>query len=125
MKYSIQKEYILEYLKNTKEHPTAERIYAELKPALPHLSLATVYRNLGRLCQAGHVIRLTTGDKVEHYDADVSDHQHFVCTSCGAVSDLFFCIPSELFQKHLKKSYTAERYQFYVYGTCDKCSSRN
>ncbi|MFR8974792.1 MAG: transcriptional repressor, partial [Eubacteriales bacterium] len=44
MNFSKQRESILNYLRNTKEHPTAERIYADLKPSLPNLSLATVYR---------------------------------------------------------------------------------
>jgi len=122
MNFSKQRESILQYLRNTNEHPTAERIYSDLKQQLPNLSLATVYRNLAQLCDMGKVIRLTTGDKTDHFDADTSDHQHFVCTSCGTVSDLFFQLPPEILNDHLDKQFSATYYKLYVYGICKKCS---
>lgn len=124
MNFSKQRESILNYLRNTKEHPTAERIYADLKPSLPNLSLATVYRNLGRLCETGTVVRLSTGDKTDHFDADTSDHQHFVCTSCGTVSDMFFELPQEILNQNLGDSFVANYYKLYVYGICKDCSEK-
>ena len=121
MNFSKQRESILNYLRNTNEHPTAERIYSDLKLQFPNLSLATVYRNLGQLCETGKVIRLATGDKTDHFDADTSDHQHFVCTSCGMVSDLFFKFPSEILNENLGENFLADHYKLYVYGTCRKC----
>lgn len=124
MNFSKQRESILTYLKNTNMHPTAERIYSDLKAELPNLSLATVYRNLSRLCERGQIIRLATGDKTDHYDADTSDHQHFVCTKCGNVSDLFFQLPAEYMDERLKDGYTAESYKLYIYGTCKNCRTK-
>ncbi len=124
MNYSKQRESVLQYLKNTKAHPTAEQIYADLKPKLPNLSLATVYRNLAQLCQSGSVIRLSAGDKTDHYDADTSDHQHFVCRACGRVSDLFFRLPPELLDENLGECFCADSYKLYVYGTCARCSAK-
>ena len=48
MNFSRQRESILNYLKSTKTHPTAEEIYSELKLELPNLSLATAHRNSNR-----------------------------------------------------------------------------
>ena len=124
MKFSKQRESILNYLRNTREHPTAERIYSDLKPEIPNLSLATVYRNLGQLCEAGKVIRLATGDKTDRFDADISDHQHFVCTSCGTVSDLFLKLPSEFLNENLNENFSADNYKLYVYGICGRCGER-
>lgn len=121
MNFSKQRESILEYLKNTKEHPTAERIYSDLKKSLPNLSLATVYRNCNRLCEQGTVVRLTTNGKTDHFDADTSDHQHFVCTNCDRVYDLFFALPKEILDEHLEEEFQTDFYQLYVYGTCRAC----
>ena len=44
IKYSRQREAILAYLHSTKEHPTAEKVYMELRAQFPKLSLGTVYR---------------------------------------------------------------------------------
>ena len=47
---SKKRDAILEKLKSTTSHPTAEWIYLELKKDYPKLSLATVYRNLKSFC---------------------------------------------------------------------------
>ena len=47
-KHSHKRDAILECLRCTTSHPTAEWVYTQLKPTIPDLSLATVYRNLAR-----------------------------------------------------------------------------
>ncbi|MBQ4087292.1 MAG: transcriptional repressor [Clostridia bacterium] len=121
MNFSKQRESILEYLRGTKEHPTAERIYSDLKQDFPKLSLATVYRNCNQLCEMGKVVRLTTNGKTDHFDADTSDHQHFVCTECDGVYDLFFALPKKILDENLDDEFQADFYQLYVYGTCRAC----
>ena len=49
-KYSKQRELILNSLRNRKDHPTAEKLYLDLKNEMPELGIATVYRNLSDLC---------------------------------------------------------------------------
>ena len=44
--YSRQREAILEVLRSTDTHPTANWIYTEVKKTIPNISLGTVYRNL-------------------------------------------------------------------------------
>ena len=88
-KYSRQRQLILDYLKSTTSHPTAEQIYAELKPQNPALSLSTVYRNLRLLADDGIILRLDTGESTDRFDADLSEHHHFICTKCGQVTDVF------------------------------------
>ena len=59
-KFSRKRAAILEALRGTHEHPSAEMLYARLKSEFPDLSLGTVYRNLamfvadGRRGQRGH-----------------------------------------------------------------------
>lgn len=124
MNFSKQREAILDYLKNTKEHPTAEKIYIDLKPFLPNLSLATVYRNLNRLCMSEMIVRLTTDGKMDHYDADVSDHQHFVCKECGKVSDMFFKLPQTILDENIDDDFSVDSYKLYIYGTCGACRKK-
>ncbi len=121
MNFSKQRESILDYLRNTKKHPTAEQIYSDLKETFPRLSLATVYRNCNLLCENGQVIRLTTNGRTDHFDADTSDHQHFVCTNCDNVYDLFFSIPDGMIDAQLGEDFSLESYQLYVFGICRNC----
>ena len=120
MNFSRQRECILNYLKNTTAHPTAEEIYQDLKSELPNLSLATVYRNCSKLADIGEIIRLDAGGKT-HFDADTSDHQHFVCTECGRVYDMFFSLPKSVIDENLPQGFCHESHRLYFFGICKQC----
>ena len=78
LKRSRQREMIKSFLMGRKDHPTADVIYSNLKQQDPNLSLGTVYRNLTLLSDMGEILRLRVGDGVDHFDADTSEHYHFV-----------------------------------------------
>ena len=88
MRNSVTRNSIYEYLCATKEHPSAEMIYLDLRENNPTLSFGTVYRNLKQLEETGRVIRVSTVNNRERYDANCSDHLHFACEKCGRVIDL-------------------------------------
>lgn len=88
LRHSHQRDMIYNYVLSTKEHPSAEMIYEDLKKVEPALSLGTVYRNLKLLEELGMVKKVTNVNNVERYDAMTEDHVHFVCSKCGAVIDL-------------------------------------
>ena len=79
---------ILAYLRQTKEHPSAEMVYNHLKPEIPDLSLGTVYRNLAMFKEKGEIVSLGAVNGVERFDGDTNPHVHFVCTGCDKVDDL-------------------------------------
>ena len=88
LKYSRQRESIKASLMSRKDHPTADAVYASIREEFPNISLGTVYRNLNLLVELGEAQKLAFGDGKDHFDADTSLHYHFVCRSCGAVTDL-------------------------------------
>lgn len=88
LRNSKQRELIRHALMGRTDHPTAETIYAELKPQHPHLSLGTVYRNLMLLKNLGEIQSIDIGDGITHFDYDIITHAHFLCTRCGRVSDI-------------------------------------
>lgn len=88
LKYSRQREVIKDFLCTRKDHPTADVVYMNVRQQFPNISLGTVYRNLTLLSDIGEILRLRVGDGVDHFDADTSPHNHFVCTECGSVLDL-------------------------------------
>jgi Fur family peroxide stress response transcriptional regulator len=76
LRKSRQREKILELLRSTDRHPTAEQIYSMLKPEMKSLSLGTVYRNLNVLVGQGLAKKLEFGSSFDRYDAVVSNHYH-------------------------------------------------
>lgn len=87
-KKSKQRDMIKAFLIGRKDHPTADVIYMNVRQQNPNISLGTVYRNLTLLADIGEIQRLRLGDGVDHFDADISCHYHFVCNDCGSVIDL-------------------------------------
>ncbi len=87
-KHFRKRDAILTCLRQTKTHPSADWVYAQLKPEIPDLSLGTVYRNLARFREQGLIVSLGTVRGVERFDAQTHDHVHFICTQCGSVEDL-------------------------------------
>ncbi len=118
-----QKRVILDYLKNTKIHPSAERVYLEVKKKLPQISQGTVYRILNSFKEKGEIQEIPLN--VSRYDGDVSSHAHFICQKCEKISDMFdVCRECRFLNRRLRKKEKINRinkYQVYFYGLCKNC----
>ena len=88
MNYSRQRAEVLDQIREHKDHPTADTIFAELRTKDPSISLATVYRNLKLLSELGEIRRLTFVSGADRFDPTVQTHYHFVCEKCGRVYDV-------------------------------------
>ncbi len=96
-KHFKKREAILNCLRSTKTHPSAEWVYTQLKPQIPNLSLGTVYRNLALFKETGEAISIGTVKGIERFDGNTAPHVHYICTACGAVIDLpYIDVPKEL-----------------------------
>ena len=87
-KHFRKRDAILNYLRSTTAHPSAEMVFTQLKPEIPDLSMGTVYRNLNLFKQQGMVMSVATVNGVERFDGNTAPHVHFICQNCDAVIDL-------------------------------------
>lgn len=88
MKYSRQRELILETVCSNPIHPTADSIYETVRQKEPKISLGTVYRNLNQLTECGLLLKLPMPAGGDRFDGRLDDHLHIICSQCGAVSDI-------------------------------------
>ncbi len=118
--YSKQREAILNVLRSTDTHPTANWIYNKVRESLPNISLGTVYRNLSALADAGEILCINVGDGMEHFDGNNSPHLHMHCTSCNTIYDAY--LNGDPFSDIVTdKGFTPESSIYLVYGICKKC----
>jgi len=128
---TIQKKVILDYLKSVKSHPTVDEIYKAVSKKLPNISKGTVYRLLKNF-QQKNLIRELCFD-VNHFDAELSCHNHFICKHCKKVFDILdFKLPVlNILNKTIK--YSTDRqvesgkvsgYQLTICGLCQKCNKK-
>ena len=78
---------ILDCLRRSEEHPTADQVHRLVRRRLPRISLGTVYRNLEVLCEQGEIQRLELSSSMKRYDGIAKKHYHIRCVSCDRVDD--------------------------------------
>lgn len=122
LKYSRQREVIKEFVYSRHDHPTADDVYVNIRKKFPNISLGTVYRNLTLLSDMGEIRRLRVGDGVDHFDADTTPHNHFICSECGCVIDLEM-ENIDFITKAAGKHFSGEikGHTTYFYGYCESC----
>jgi Fur family ferric uptake transcriptional regulator len=82
-----QRKTILNILRQTKSHPSADEIYELVRKELPRISLGTVYRNLEVLASMGLIQKLELGGTIKRFDWNPNKHYHIRCLVCGKVDD--------------------------------------
>lgn len=120
-KHSRKREAIFECVCATKTHPTADWVYAQLKPSIPDLSLGTVYRNLAMFRQEGKLVSVGTVNGMERFDANTRPHPHFICTHCNAVIDVDLPTPDALIAE--VDCGSVSRCELTFLGICNSCVS--
>ncbi len=123
-RYSKNREVILECLKSTTSHPTAEWIYQQLKPDYPKLSLGTVYRNLSQLKEAGIILSMGTVAGEEHFDGNAMSHPHAVCKQCGCIKDLSEMPAMETICKDVELETLFQITELQFLGLCGDCAKK-
>ena len=125
LKYSRQREAIIENLRNRYDHPTAEQLYSDLKIEYPKISLGTVYRNLSLLESMGELLKISTNSDSDRFDGNVNNHYHFACNKCGGVTDVDLPVNNdiELKVENIIKA-DVKTHSLIFYGTCEKCKKK-
>ncbi|TAH64209.1 MAG: transcriptional repressor [Anaerolineaceae bacterium] len=121
-KYSRQREAIKEYLSHSKEHPTADTIYMDIRETYPNISLGTVYRNLNLLVDKGEVMKIIGMDGSDRYDGNTQHHYHFLCNKCQRVLDIDMDSIDRI-NDIANKNFPGkvEGHVTYFYGKCNEC----
>ncbi len=125
LRSSRQRERILALLQTTGSHPTADWLYARLKPEFPRLSLGTVYRNLTILSTQGLVQKIHAGSTFDRFEARIPPHYHLVCSRCGSISDLEMPVDRKLEDRAGRMTdFQIQGHRLEFYGLCASCRSQ-
>ena len=126
-----QRETIIRSAFSTEEHFTAEELFERVRQTRSNISLATVYRTLGLMVEAGLLREIDLGDDQTTYDPNFLEkpsHNHLVCIECGRVVEfedahidlLNDCVTRRLGFKPLRQSLKIEANceQLRLHGRC-------
>jgi Fur family ferric uptake transcriptional regulator len=128
LKYTKQRELIIETIFNDREHHTPEDIYMLIKEKNPNINLgiATVYRTLSILEESGLVSSISFGADGKKYEILLKEHHdHLVCKECGKIIEFHNEIieqQQELIAKKFKFKMTNHIMQ--LIGICQECQEK-
>ena len=125
LRMTNQREIILRELKKSKQHLSADELYDKVKKYMPRISLATVYRNLEILSEAGFIGKLEISGRQKRFDYDVTEHDHVYCAVCHRVDNLNI-ERQGLHTREIKsvKGYSVTGYRLEIVGICPACQKK-
>jgi Fur family ferric uptake transcriptional regulator len=128
LKYTKQREIILEAIYNSEEHFTPESLYGEIgaKHSDSKIGIATIYRTLSLLEKEEMVTSISFGANGKKYEAGTKDHHdHMICDLCGKIIEFFDEEIEELQDKVAKNhSFKITDHVMQIHGICSQCQEK-
>ncbi len=127
LKFTKQRETILFALYNYTGHFTPEELYRRIKSEQPGLNtgIATIYRTLSLLENAGLVTSISFGTQGKKYELGVkAHHDHIICTNCGKILE-FYDEAIERRQEIIAEEFgfKMEDHSMKIFGLCPECQN--
>ena len=121
---TVQRQEIIEVLKNSYNHPTIKELYELVSDK--NIGQATVYRTVNSLVNSlvnDNIIRKIECPDGIHYDYR-KDHYHFYCLECNKITDVFLdknIIDNMLSTSNLKD---IKHINLVFEGICNSCKEK-
>jgi len=87
LRMTRQRQVIMEELRATDQHPSADDLHGRVKQKLPRISLGTVYRNLEILTELGEIQTIALAGSLKRFDGIPQNHYHMRCVNCDRLVD--------------------------------------
>ena len=126
--HTRQRDRILDIFLKTEAHPTINDLYDIVRKKNPKIGIATVYRAITVICNAGLARQVNFGDGQRRFEHKYEHrhHDHLVCLKCGRVIEVMSpkieAIQDRLAKKH---NFTPIRHRMQIFGTCSKCKQKS
>jgi len=121
--FTKQRQAVLQVIRESDEHLTANEVFDEARRLLPGISFATVYNSLRYLKNEKLIGEIRFGTDTTRYDRKLTRHDHALCNNCGKLVDLELSIPVRLIEEASALSkFEAESIELTLRGLCPECS---
>ena len=98
-------------------------LYRAARTRLPRIGIATVYRAIRDLVEAGWLRQVEIpGEPARYERAGKPHHHHFLCRSCNSLWEVRAC-PTGV-EQLAPDGFVTEGHEITLYGLCDECGER-
>ena len=121
-KITAQRQCIFKALEGDVTHPSAERVFEQVRHDMPNVSLKTVYQTLNDLADLGAIAVLDVGTGSARFDPNVeTTHHHLVCRFCGKVRDVAADFPGLKVSRRATQGFEVDSAEVVFRGLCEEC----
>lgn len=122
-KNTIQKTVILNAVNELANHVTSEMVYEYIHIKYPHISKATVYRNLRSLADDKLIKKISLPGEVDRFDHILIPHYHARCNKCGKIFDVTIKSHYNVEENiSLPEGFQSDNHEILFLGTCKSCN---
>lgn len=122
LKITPQRTAIYNQLSQSKNHPSTDLIFQEVKKLFPNISLDTVNRTLLTFSEIGIVDVVEGHGNPRRFDPNKKNHHHFCCIRCGGITDIYSKEYDNLKTvEEIEQRFIVFSKRVVLNGICDKC----
>jgi Fe2+ or Zn2+ uptake regulation protein len=104
------------------DHPNPEQVFARVRPELPSISLATVYKTLHVFLEAGIIRAVSPHHGSLRIEPNAMRHHHFICLQCHTITDLSHSeMDVSALENSVPEGFLVEQVSTEVRGLCGRC----
>jgi Fur family ferric uptake transcriptional regulator len=102
---------------------TALELHERAQRLEPRLGLATTYRTIELLREAGTLRTLAGREPRTYVRCHPGHHHHLVCISCGDVQETELCGAPSAAELAAEHGFAPAGHELEIYGTCARCNA--
>ena len=128
LKYTKQREIILETILESEKHLSAEELYNLIQEKYPEekIGIATVYRAVSFLENSKLISSISLDKDIKKFETNFKEHHdHLICIKCGKIVE-FINPKIEKEQEKIAKNqgFDLLEHDMYLYGICEDCQKK-
>ena len=105
----------------TQGHINIDELYKLLQKKFPTLSLATIYKNINKMCSNLFVSEVKIANQKSVYELTKEKHSHIVCSQCHTIIDINLNISNLMQEVQSLSQYHIQTTAIVFNGICPKC----
>lgn len=120
-----QRRAVLETIRNSRAHLSADQIWNQVRVIIPNISLATVYKALSEFKDVGQIRALPLSGKLRFDIEDGPGHHHLVCQRCGTVADVYATdgLTEPILSQTAEQGFEISATEITFKGLCPSCQN--
>lgn len=127
LKFTPQREAILDLFLKTERHVSTDEFYRLVRKRYPRIGYSTVFRTMKRILDSGIAREVDFGDGIVRYEhrMDHEHHDHLICLGCGRFIEVM-SLRIEQLQEELAKrhNFNVVKHKMELFGYCKNCQKK-